>query len=84
MIEITGKWEREKTKEYIKTKTMEIKTKFNIGDTVYPIFLSMDVVFETCKTCNGVGSVKINNTDNPRRFFQLYWLLQSSHHECKS
>ena len=42
---------------------MEIKTKFNIGDTVYPIFESMEHVFKTCETCGGGSMVQINNTD---------------------
>jgi hypothetical protein len=42
---------------------MEIKTKFNLNDTVYPIQLNIGKVKKTCTLCNGNRTVKINNTE---------------------
>lgn len=42
---------------------MEIKTKFNLNDTVYPIIRHVYNIVKECETCSGLGTVKINNTD---------------------
>ena len=42
---------------------MEIKTKFNLDDTVYPIVRHGYDGVKMCETCNGTGIVKINNKD---------------------
>jgi len=46
-----------------KYKVMEIKTKFNLNDTVYPIQLNVGEIKKTCGTCKGNRTVKINNTE---------------------
>lgn len=38
---------------------MEIKTKFNLGDKVYPITYRMEVVKQTCNLCEGKGFVYV-------------------------
>lgn len=42
---------------------MEIKTKFNLNDTVYPIVRHGYNGVKKCETCSGLGTVKINNTE---------------------
>jgi hypothetical protein len=41
---------------------MEIKTKFNLKDKVYPIRMGGYYEFIKCQTCEGEGCVTINNT----------------------
>lgn len=42
---------------------MEIKTKFNLNETVFPIVRHGYNGVKQCETCSGLGTVKINNTE---------------------
>ena len=38
---------------------MNIKTKFNLGDTVYPVRLQCKDIKKQCPLCKGVGKVRV-------------------------
>ena len=42
---------------------MQIKTKYNLGEQVYPIRLGRHSEHIKCKICEGKGEVTINNTE---------------------
>ena len=42
---------------------MEIKTKFNLGDIVYPIVKHGYNGIILCNLCEGKGGIKVNNTE---------------------
>lgn len=42
---------------------MQINTKFNLNDYVYPIVCGGEEIWIPCTTCDGSGIVKIKNSD---------------------
>ena len=51
---------------------MKIETKYDIGETVYPIRLRGDSQFINCKLCEGYGKVEIKNSDKKARCPDCY------------